>query len=239
MIEATRNTHTVVLLHGLGRTFRSMNPMARALGRKGHQVLNIDYASRTATTAALAHDIATEIARLAPEGKLDFITHSLGGILLRVAVAIGALPVERIGRVVMLGPPNSGSELVNTLTSRPCLATVYRKVAGPAGMELGVGADGVADRLPPVSFEVGVVAGTRSVNPVFSSLIPRPNDGKVPVARTTVAGMRDMIVLPYAHPLMMRAPEVIEYAIRFVETGKFAEPRRPRASPRGGLQLAL
>ena len=238
MNQSSRTTQTVVLLHGLGRTARSMQPFARALERRGYRVLNIGYPSRSAATAELAHGIGVQIVKLAPEGRLHFVTHSLGGILLRVATALGVLPVERIARVVMLGPPNGGTELVDTLTSRPCLATVYRQLTGPAGMELGVAAGSVPDRLPPVSFELGVIAGTRSVNPVFSALIPSPNDGKVPVARTAVEGMRDMLMLPYAHPLLVRTPAVIEYAIRFIETGAFVERRRSRPVT-GEFLLAL
>ena len=226
MIESTKHTSIVVLLHGLGRSSRSMQPLANALEDAGFSVLNLRYPSRSAPTADLAAGIAAQVAQLPRDGHLDFVTHSLGGILLRVAVAMGALPVERIRRVVMLGPPNRGSELVDALTSRPCLATVYRRVAGPAAIELGVGPTSLPDRLPPVSFELGVIAGTRSVNPLFSSLIPRPNDGKVAVSRTTVDGMRDMLVLPYAHPFLMRAPAVIAATARFLETGTFAENSR-------------
>jgi triacylglycerol lipase len=238
MNESTRTTKTVVLLHGLGRTSRSMQPLARALERRGYRVINISYPSRMAASAELAHGIGAEISRLAPEGRLHFITHSLGGILLRVATALGVVPVERIARVVMLAPPNSGTELVNILTARPCLATVYRQLAGPAGLELGVGPDSVPEHLPAVSFELGVIAGSRSVNPVFSALIPRPNDGKVPVSRTSVSGMRDMLVLPYPHPFLMRASVAIDYAIRFLETGAFEERRRARVLS-GEFRLAL
>ena len=238
MNESTRTTETAVLLHGLGRTSRSMQPLARALERRGYRVINIGYPSRMAATAELAQGIGAEIARLAPEGRLHFITHSLGGILLRVATALGVLPIERIARVVMLAPPSTGTELVNKLTARPCLATVFRQIAGPAVLELRVGPGSVAENLPPVSFELGVIAGSRSVNPVFSSLIARPNDGKVPVARTVVSGMRDMVVLPYPHPLIMRASVAIEYAIRFLETGAFQEARRARMLF-GEFRLAL
>jgi triacylglycerol lipase len=230
MIETTRTSNTVVLLHGLGRSTRSMRPIARALEGRGYQVLNIRYPSRAASTTALAHGIAKQIDRLCPPGPLHFVTHSMGGLLLRVAVAVGDIPVERIAHVVMLGPPNGGTELVESLTARPCFATVYGRVVGPAGLELGTGPGSLADRLPPVSFSLGVIAGNRSINPVFSALIPRPNDGKVSVARTTVPGMRDMMVLPYPHLFLVRAPAAIEYAIRFLEFGSFVEGRTWRYS---------
>jgi pimeloyl-ACP methyl ester carboxylesterase len=230
MNDTTRTSNTVVLLHGLGRSTRSMRPIAKALQARGYQVLNLRYPSRTASTTALAHGIARQIDRLCPPGPLHFVTHSLGGVLLRIAVAVGDIPVERIARVVMLGPPNGGSELVDTLTTRPVFATVYGAVTGPAGLELGTGAGAVADRLPPVVFPLGVIAGNKSINPVFSSLIPRPNDGKVSVTRTAVPGMRDMLVLPYPHLFLVRAPAAIEYAIRFLEFGSFVEGRTWRYS---------
>ena len=216
-----------MLLHGLGRSSRSMRPVERALRRRGYRVLNLGYPSSHSDIDALAADVAQHIRAWEPSEQLDFVTHSLGGIIVRAAVAGGHVASDRIRRVVMLGPPNGGSELADTLPTLPVIGPLYRALTGPAGMQLGVGADGIAARLPAVPFEVGVIAGDRSLNPIFSAMLGGPNDGKVQVEKTRVEGMRDFIVVPRAHPLLMAAPSVVAQAIHFLETGAF---RRSRSS---------
>jgi triacylglycerol lipase len=200
-----------------------MVPLARAAERSGRRVLNLDYPSRTAQVSALAEWVVREIAPFAGEGPIDFITHSLGGIVVRVAAANGILARDRIGRVVMLAPPNQGSEVPDALTSRPLVGPLYRRATGPAGLELGVGPEGIAQRLPPVDFEVGVIAGSRSIDPLLSRFIAGPHDGKVSVARAAVPGMRDFIVVPHSHTFLMRAPEVIRQALHFLDHGAFVK----------------
>jgi hypothetical protein len=201
-----------------------MRPLALAAEARGYRVLNLGYASRTAGVAALAETVARDIATFAPGTRLHFVTHSMGGILLRAACAAGLLPPRRIGRAVMLAPPNRGSELPDALGARPVLGPVFRRLTGPAGAELGAGDDGVPGRLPPVAFDVGVIAGDRSLNPMFSRLLPGPNDGKVSVDRAAVEGMRDFLVVPHSHAFIMRAPAVIAQALHFLERGHFARP---------------
>jgi pimeloyl-ACP methyl ester carboxylesterase len=217
----------VVLLHGLGRTARSMRPLARVAEARGWRVLNVAYPSRTAGVATLAEAVADAARAFAPEARLHFVTHSLGGILLRAAVWRGLVPLDRIGRAVMLAPPNQGSELPEALGARPLLGPLFRRVSGPAGAELGTGAGGVIGRLPPVEFELGVIAGCRSLNPLFSALIDGPDDGKVAVARTAVGGMRDFLVVPHSHTFLMRAPAVITQVLHFLEHGTFARTAEP------------
>jgi len=198
-----------------------MSPIARALVRREYDVINLDYRSRSAPVATLAADIGQRIREREHDGPLDFVTHSLGGILLRVMVADVYLPGEVVRRVVMLGPPNAGSELVDVLSATPAIGRAYRWLTGPAGLELGVGANGVAARLPPVSFELGVIAGTRSFNPLFSALLAEANDGKVRVSRTKVLGMRDFLTVPRWHPTLMASPAVIAQTMHFLEFGSF------------------
>ena len=198
-----------------------MSPVARALRRRGYRVLNLGYRSREADVATLAVDVAKRIRDWEPTAPLDFVTHSLGGIIVRMIAARGLLPIEQIHRVVMLGPPNSGSELADVLPTVPVVGRIYRRVAGAAGLELGVGPEGVAAKLPPVSFDVGVIAGNRSLNPVFSAILREPNDGKVRVDRAAVAGMRDFLVVPHWHPLLTVIPSVVAQTIHFLEHGSF------------------
>src|SRR6185369_16432555 len=115
--------------------------------KRGADVFNLGYPSRIADVETLAAFVAQRLARWATGESFDVVTHSLGGIVLRVAVASGAIPADRVRRVVMLGPPNSGSELADTLPTVPVIGPVYRWLTGPAGDQLGTGLTGIPMRL--------------------------------------------------------------------------------------------
>lgn len=216
----------VILLHGLARTSRSMTKLETALKAEGYVVLNIDYASRTAGISNLSQStISSALAdpRIRACSKVHFVTHSLGGILVRDYVA--RTPIDRLGRVVMLGPPNQGSEVVDKLGSW----RVFQFANGPAGRELGTDDSSVPNSLGPVNFELGVIAGDRSINWINSLMIPKSDDGKVAVARTKVEGMSDHVVMHVTHPRMMTNRKVIAACIRFLKSGRF-EPAQSHKS---------
>lgn len=212
-------SHCVILIHGLARTQRSMQPMAKALTEEGYTVINHSYPSRKETVAELATTLSDPIAAckksLAPDAKIHFVTHSLGGILLRAYVK--AVPLQEMGRVVMLGPPNQGSEVVDTLKDIPG----FEILNGPAGLELGTGDTALPNTLGPVTFELGVIAGTLTVNPILSQMLPSPNDGKVSVASTKVDGMKQHLTVKTSHTFMMRNQKVITAVKQFIATGRF------------------
>ncbi len=207
----------VMLLHGLGRSSHSMAPLAEGLHAAGFRVENVDYPSTDATFEALAARVRARIeAHLAREaGPIHIVTHSMGGLLVRAAFDAGAPP--GLGRVVMLAPPNQGSELVDELGEW----AVFRWATGEAGASLGTGPDGVAAQLGPVDFEVGVITGDTSLNPLYSSLIPGPDDGKVSVESAKVDGMRDFLVMPHSHTFIMRRHAVIGQVVHFLRAGAF------------------
>jgi pimeloyl-ACP methyl ester carboxylesterase len=209
----------VILLHGLCRTSRSMAVMEKALTQAGYKVWNIDYPSRTATIGQLAETVVDRaVADCENDGatRIHFVTHSLGGILVRSYLARHA--VANLGRVVMLGPPNQGSEVVDKLGGW----RLFKKINGPAGNELGTGKDSVPNQLGPADFCAGIIAGNRSINWINSWLIPGRDDGKVSVERTKLAGMADWIQLPVSHPFIMRNSTAIRQTICFLRAGKFA-----------------
>jgi len=208
----------VILLHGLCRSDASMEKMESALTKAGFIVLNVDYPSRTATIETLSEAAiagALQDPRLEECTRVHFVTHSLGGILVRSYFKRHAH--ARPGRVVMLGPPNQGSEVVDALGSW----WFFRKLNGPAGNELGTDNESAPNTLGAVDFELGIIAGDRSINWINSALIEGPDDGKVSVERTKVAGMKKHIVVHAAHPFLMMNSEVIELTIRFLATGAF------------------
>jgi triacylglycerol lipase len=214
---AQAKSRTVVLLHGLGRSNRSMSDMEAALGGAGYTVENIDYPSTDHPFQKLLEIVSDRIDRCCVRSgsKIDFVTHSLGGILLR-AYAQGR-GNGYIGRAVMLSPPSRGSELVDELKD----ITVFQWIAGPAGQQLGTDPDSVPLNLGPVNFEVGVITGNASLNPLYSWLIPGPDDGKVSVDRAMLSGMADFIVLPHSHSFIMNSEEVIRQTLYFLDQGRF------------------
>lgn len=210
----------VVLLHGLCRTARSMRPMQRALEAAGFEVRNVDYRSREAPVEQLSEQVvgrALADCRARGAGAVHFVAHSLGGILVREYAR--RHPQAITGRVVMLGPPNQGSEVVDRLAGWRLFSLLH----GPAGRQLGTTGDSLPCRLGPVRFCLGVIAGNRSINWINSLIIPGPDDGKVSVERTRVAGMSDHLVVAATHPLMMRHRAVMAQTIEFLRHGRFLQ----------------
>ena len=205
----------VILLHGLARTPASFWSMDMALTRAGYRVIRPAYPSTEAPIPALADSTLPDaLAQCAPD-TTHLVTHSMGGILLRTHVAAHGLP-DHLGRVVMLGPPNHGSEIVDEFGD----LWLFREFNGPAGAQLGT--DGLTEDLPPVRFPLGVIAGSATVNPVFSTVIPGTDDGKVSVASTRMQGMADHRVVPVSHTFMANDPRVIVLTLSFLRDGEFA-----------------
>jgi pimeloyl-ACP methyl ester carboxylesterase len=206
----------VVLLHGLARVSNSMAELAQKLERAGYHSVNINYPSRKYAIDVLADDaVSRGVSGCGDASQIHFVTHSLGGILVRYYVA--ANPIPNLGSVVMMGPPNQGSELVNGLLHVPG----FRFFGGPTGSALGTGKGHVPQALGAVNFDLGVIAGNINVNPLGFFLLDGPNDSIVSVESTKVAGMNEHLILPVMHTLMMRDNRVIDNVIHYLKTGSF------------------
>ena len=223
LAEGTRDNECVVLLHGLNRSSRAMDAMAAALQEAGYSTANTDYPSQLGTIeelAPMAVDTGIDRCRDAGADTIHFVTHSMGGILLRYRQQDDAIP--ELGRVVMLGPPNQGSEVIDEYQELGAAAEIF---SGPAGMQLGTGEDSVPARLGPVDFELGIIAGVGTINPWMSAILPGYDDGKVSVERTRVVGMADFMIVDTSHRYLMNSRTVIRNTVAFLQTGAFPRIR--------------
>ncbi len=206
----------VILLHGLARSESSMNKLEESLSEAGFATVNLGYPSRDYPVEVLAEQaIAPALADCGEASEISFVTHSLGGILVRQYLHKNR--IQNLKHVVMLGPPNQGSEVVDKLYDFPG----FHFINGDAGMQLGTGALSVPNSLGPAGFDVGIIAGTRSINWILSLLIPGTDDGKVSLESARLEGMNDYLEVPATHPFMMKNDMVISQVIYYLRNGTF------------------
>lgn len=215
--EPNPSADTVILVHGLGRTAASMTVLGARLNDAGLRVVKFGYPSRSEPIEVLVDRLAAAVQECCPqpESSVHFVTHSMGGILVRSYLASRTDSFQ--GRVVMLSPPSQGSEVVDAFADSPFL----QRILGPAGMRLGTDSTGIAGQLGPVDFKLGIITGTRSLNPLSSWMIPGPDDGKVGVSRARVEGATDFLVVPATHTFIMNRSDVAEQVVHFLREGQF------------------
>jgi len=206
---------TVVLLHGLARSSGINDALAARLEGAGFRVVNVDYPSTTLAPDELGPHLKGVVAACcADASRVHFVTHSMGGIMVRAYLASAKPP--NLGRVVMVAPPNQGSEIVDSLG-----ATLFRHTLGPTAADLGTAPGSLPNRLPPVDFELGVIAGVSSINPLGSMLVPGNDDGTVAVERTKVDGMTDFVTVDASHTFIMGADDTARQVEAFLRRGRF------------------
>lgn len=219
---------TIILLHGLGRSARNMLILKWRLQGRGYRVCNVDYDTRVASIEMAADAVEASIEQFETAGApVHFVTHSLGGLVLRALLARHA--VAGAGRAVMLAPPNAGSEIADRLRGHRWT----RSILGPLADQLGTRAEDLPSRLPVPSIPFGIIAGDRWINPAGPRWLPTPHDGTVSVASTRLDGMMDHIVLPYTHTFIMNPALVADQIDAFLRRGRFLHPGAPASSARG------
>jgi pimeloyl-ACP methyl ester carboxylesterase len=224
----------VVLLHGIAGRSLMLRRLETMLQRAGFATLNLDYASRKKPLQQLAEDIHPAIAAFSARqnGPVHFVTHSMGGLLARVYIA--RYRPARLGRVVMLGTPNGGSEIADRLKD----VALYRAFFGPAGLQLVTTGDAALASLPPLDYEVGIIAGNRFLDPISALLLPWPNDGRVSVASSRLPDMTDHTTVKASHMGLLVHPTSVRQTIAFLHDGRFERPARPIWRSRRGDQRA-
>lgn len=216
--QATYADECVVLLHGLGRSSWSMTALEKTAREAGYRVVNQDYDSTAFTIEQIAADVVPDALHDCGNdtGKIHFVTHSMGGIVVRYFLQSSRLPTG--SRIVMLSPPNQGSEVADRFAD----AAWYRWFTGPAGQQLTTRDDSIPNRMAPIPYDVGIITGRKSLDPWFSGVIPGDDDGKVAVARARLKGMSDFLVVDENHTFIMRSKPVIEQVMRFLQKGRFS-----------------
>ena len=206
----------VVLLHGLGRSWRAMNPLARELQHHGFSTLNLPYPSLIKPLDWILDHADRQIGCFAGDEPVHFVTHSLGGIITRKLLARS--PSWKPGRLVMLAPPSSGSEIIDWASRRPIL----KRFLSPAARSLA--SDILPSHLPALApgTEAIVIMGSRCSIPFFKPLLDPENDGIVSVNRGHVAGLRGFHVVDADHTFIQLHPEAVRQTIGFLKSGACA-----------------
>lgn len=221
--EAMKPNHElVVLLHGIFRTKRCMKKLEKHLNKLGYQTLNLNYPSTRLDLLELAKIVNTEIEPLVQKAnKIHFVGYSMGGLLVRVL--LNHFRYDQVGRVVLLAPPNHGSEVADLLRNNP----LFKRFYGPAGQQLTTQNDTVQSLMGPVNYPVGILAGTRTIDPISSWFIKGLNDGKVSVESTKLTGMQDHLCIPSSHTFFPQHPIVIQQTCHFLAFGCFSHSKQP------------
>lgn len=221
LIAGSKNTDCVIILHGLGRSAWSMISINDALQNEGYTVWNKTYPSRSASIEVLA---STHIqkginhCRKKQTERIHFVTHSMGGILIRQFLS--ETVIEELGNIVMISPPNKGSEIIDEFMH----FALFRWVIGPAGLQLGVGDKSVPRHLSPIlPTTVGVITGNVSKDPWFSEYLPGEDDGKVTVESAKLSKMADFRVYPLSHTYIIHNASVVSDVIEFIHFGHFTK----------------
>ena len=211
-------THCVVLLHGIGGFALIMKSIELRLEKQGYVVANVTYPSLAEPIETLAIEAVEEgLDRCKAEGfgRIHFVTHSMGGILVRQYLSQTEIP--GLERVVMLAPPNQGSQFADYVGASP-LKKVYEPEVLP---QLGTGERSVPRRLGPAEFELGVIAGTRNLRKLLPGTPKEPSDGVVTIEETKASGMTDFLDIPATHTSIVWNKEAQRQTVHFLRNGKF------------------
>ena len=207
----------VILLHGLGRSEKSMGFLARGLEQEGFEVCTVGYHSVTDKIFQIRRRVSDQISTCAEgrHGKIHFVGHSLGGILIRDYLKSHRL--ENMGRVVVLGSPNAGSDAIDVISRMKISHWI-----GEAGLSLGTRENIYPGSDEKPVYELGVIAGVfEPLSSLNEQFLPGDDDGLVTVASTRVDGMSDFVVVEASHAGLRHNSYVERQIASFLKRGHF------------------
>jgi len=205
----------VILLHSIARSSSSMESLADYLVSQGYEIINIDYPSREYGLEKLADLVQLKLSKQIKKDKpVHFVGHSMGSLLSRAI--IHKYPPTQLGRVVQLAPPNNGSELADLLENN----WLYQEFYGPSGQQLTTDKDRTG-LFGEIDYELGVIAGNDTIDPISSAIIPGEDDGKVSVESTKLKGMKDHLIVSANHTFFPSNETVQQQTLYFLKYGKF------------------
>ncbi|HSQ98120.1 MAG TPA: alpha/beta fold hydrolase [Rickettsiales bacterium] len=216
------NNDYVVLIHGLARTSKSMEKMGKFLSQNGYEVVNINYPSHKQTIEEFSNIVNSDIQKYCTDKtkKINFVTHSMGSIILRYYLKNNKL--KNLGRVVMLAPPNHGTEIVDFLGYNKIFGWLFKALQGPAAMQLSTDPKtSLPIQLGKADFEVGIIIGNKHKGKILSYLIKGENDGRVSIESSKLEGMKEHIVISGGHRFLPDNKEAIQKTLKFLQTGSF------------------
>lgn len=217
-VPASSSRECVVLLHGVALSRWAMRPLARRLENTGYRTVNLSYPSRSLPIEAIARDFLPAQLRaheISSAPRLHFVGHSMGCLVTRLFLRDQRPP--NLGRVVMLGPPNHGSAAAD----RTARSALIRWIMGVNLRRLGTGPEAITRSLGPADFELGIIAGSSRINPLFDDALGGPHDGVVSLESARLDGRRDIIVMPHSHTVMLWRDAVHAQVLAFLRDGKF------------------
>lgn len=224
MSEQT-DSECAILLHGMGRTSVSMGAIESALLARGYTVWNDGYPSLSESLEVFTKPLMESAVRYCQDREaksIHFITHSLGGIIVRYYLQ--SHQIDQLGRIVMLAPPNRGSEVADGMKD----GFLYQTFMGPNAQMLGTDENSLPNSLKPIAGEIGIIAGATDSEPWFLPEIPGADDGKVAVERTKLPEMKDFLNVESGHTFIMYDEEVIRQIVHFLKKGHFEHKKDRR-----------
>jgi pimeloyl-ACP methyl ester carboxylesterase len=207
----------VILVHGIIRSSKSFSRMRASLEQAGYTVIGFDYPSTQVTIHESAEYLRRVVASLEYASEINFVVHSMGGLLVRTYLRHG--PDPRIQRMVMLGVPNHGANMANVVQKNP----LFKLLFGPAGQQLIEDPEGFIANLPTPQFEFAVIAGARGTDEGWNPLIDGDDDGTVEVENTRLPGAADFMTVNGMHSFLMDREDVIDATCRFLNAGALRE----------------
>lgn len=208
----------VILLHGMGRTHFSMRSLEKYFKRQGYEVLNESYDSRTTPIEVIAVEHIGKLLGSIESDEYEaihFVTHSLGGIMLRYYLSHHT--IHKLGRIVMIAPPNQGSEVAELYRDK----LWYRLATGKPGQQLYMHNNPLLRELKPMPTDVGIMIGTKSSDPWFNHAFAGPHDGKVSVQSARLPEMKDFITVDHGHTFIMNNKKIQQNIKYFLQHGIF------------------